>query len=97
MSYVKTAEDVKSFLPHGALLVQDNIPAIPLIDLEVIEEKNGPVLVGWAYPSKEFYFELSNVLPQKGGWLVFNRGRRAVLRPLTEHIAQQTRDMMDSV
>lgn len=97
--YVKTAKDVAEYFPYGARLVQDNIPPINLIDLRVMEEDKavGPVVVGWAYPNKEFIFELSNVLHQKDGWLLFSGGKRVVLRPLTEQIAQQTRDMMDEV
>lgn len=96
--YVKTAEDVAEYLPYGAIVVQDNIPPFNIIDLEVVQDKKrGPLVIGWAYPNKEFIFELSNVLHQKNGWLLFTGGKRVVLRPLTEQNAQKTRDMMDEV
>ena len=98
MSNVKTLEDVKEFLPYGALLVRDNEPVVELVFLEVKESTRGtPVLLGWAYPNKDFTFELDNVSHQKGGWLVFSRGRRAVLRPLTEERGRIVAEAVDSV
>ena len=97
MSYQKTAEDVKEYFPYGAVLVQDNVPPIELIDLEVRKSERGvDTLTGWAYPNKDFSFDLDNVLLQKRGWLVFSRGKRAVLRPLTEKRALAARELADS-
>lgn len=96
MSYTKTAEDVQEFLPHGALLVRDNLPVVELTYLEVKDLNGVPTLVGYAHPNKDFYLELNNVLPQKGGWLVFSKGKRAVLRPLTEERGRVVKEMVGS-
>ena len=96
MSYKKTAEDVAEFLPHGALMVRDNTPAIELAYLEVQNSGRGePVLVGWSYPNKDFRVELSNVLHQKNGWLCFSNGTRIVLRPLSEERGRIVAEMID--
>ena len=96
VTYQKTAQDVKEYFPYGAVLVQDNVPPIELINLEVrTSERNATILTGWAYPNKNFSFELDNVLPQKKGWLVFSGGKRVVLRPLSEaryKVAQELAD-----
>lgn len=97
MSYVKTDADVQEAFPHGAVLVRDNKPVVELVYLEVKSKEDGtPVLVGYAYPSKDFYLDVNNVLPQKGGWLVFSGGKRAVLRPLSAERGESVKEMVDS-
>lgn len=96
MGYVKTAEDVKKAFPHGVKCVRDNAMSIELVNLEVGKDDNDtPVLLGWAPPTKDFYIDLDNVLVRKNDWLVFSKGLRISLRPITEAREKQIQGMMD--
>lgn len=96
MGYSKNAEDVTRAFPHGVLYVRDNRPALELIGLSVEQTEEGtPVLIGWTPPSKDIYIDLDNVLVRKSDWLVFSRGERISLRPLTEERARQVEEMVD--
>lgn len=95
MGYAKTAEDVKKAFPNGALVAQDNRVAFEIVDLKVHEiEDEPPVLIGWAPPSKDIVIDLDNVLVRKRDWLVFSKGQKISLRPLTKAREAQVRDMM---
>lgn len=94
MGYSKNASDIKSAFPHGLKIVKDNSTPVELIDLRVHDVEGVPTLVGWAPPSKDFYIDLDNVLVRKRDWLVFSRGVRLSLRPITKAREAQVRDMM---
>lgn len=95
MGYAKTPEDVTRAFPHGVKVVRDNLPAMELVDLSVENSEEGvPTLTGWTPPNKDIYIDLDNVLVRKSEWLVFSKGQRMSLRPLTEGRAEQIREMI---
>ena len=82
--------------PHGVKYVRDNKPALELVGLSVKNSEDGvPVLIGWTPPNKDIYIDLDNVLVRKNDWLVFSRGQRISLRPITESRAKQIEEMLD--
>lgn len=96
MGYAKTAEDVTRAFPYGLKYVRDNQPAYELVGLSVQDSEEGvPTLIGWTPPNKDIYIDLDNVLARKNDWLVFSRGQRISLRPITEERAKQIEGMMD--
>ena len=96
MGYSKNAEDVTKAFPHGVKYVRDNQPAIELVNLSVQDSETGvPTLIGWTPPNKDIYIDLDNVLVRKSDWLVFSRGQRISLRPITEARAEQVEEMLN--
>lgn len=96
MGYAKTSEDVNKAFPYGVKCVRDNKNTLELVHLTVGDDEEGvPVLKGFAPPYKDFYFDLNNVLVRKKDWLVFSKGERVSLRPLTEARGKQVESLVD--
>lgn len=94
-----TAAVVAEAFPHGvAVFYNEFRPVFDVVGLSVFKDGDQVVVVGYAYPNKDFLFDLSNPKESDHGWWVKTLdGERCFWTPLSAEREAIALDRMEDV
>ena len=85
---------VKEAFPHGAAAYfGEDRPVLDLIGRRLAEHEGKTYMRGWAYPSKDFVFDVTEPEETDSGWRVRTlEGAKVFLSPLSADRGKQAAD-----
>lgn len=86
-----TPAEVEDAFPYGALVVDEGMGLnYNVVGLETKDLDGRTLILGWASPNKDIYFDATDAQIRDDGWIVTRNGHRCLLRPLTKADGEQT-------
>lgn len=93
-----TPSDVSEEFPHGALVIDEAMGNhYNIVRLEAKEDGDKLIILGWAFPNKDFYFDATDAEERVDGWVVTRNGGRCLLRPLSADDEAKTLHSMEAM
>lgn len=94
-----TQEILKENFPHGVLVfLGEDRPVIEVIDLGIIKDEDSVYAVGYAYPNKDFVFDVTRPKEDNEGWWVRTAdGVPCFWSPLSAESERVTRARMEEI
>lgn len=89
-------KDFDAAFPHGAAIFFDeNTPVVDAARAVVREDEGRVLVLLWAHPNKDFYFDITAPVETEHGWRVKTlEGKPAFLSPQSPERGKRVRDAL---
>lgn len=85
----KMLKKIGTVFKYGARVIQDGQPPVNMTHFSYAESESGvPTILGWAFPNKDKYFEVTGLEDREDGWLLQANGTRYLFKPLSKDVGQ---------